>query len=63
MPVKHDLSPNRWEHFPHSADVGIRGHGATLAESFEQAGVCTENLSIKIDVRSANVTPETAQKR
>ena len=26
-----------WEHFPHDADVGVRGRGATAAEAFEQA--------------------------
>ena len=29
----------RWEHFPHEADVGVRGRGATLAEAFEQAAL------------------------
>lgn len=28
-----------WEHFPHEADVGVRGFGATPAEAFEQAAV------------------------
>ena len=32
------LAPGRWEHFPHGADIGVRGCGATLAEAFEQAG-------------------------
>ncbi len=27
----------RWEHFDHGADIGIRGIGTTVAESFEQA--------------------------
>ncbi len=31
-------APTRWEHFPHGADIGVRGCGATLAEAFEQAG-------------------------
>jgi SHS2 domain-containing protein len=26
-----------WEHFPHAADVGVRGFGKTAAEAFEQA--------------------------
>ena len=26
-----------WEHFPHDADVGVRGIGATPSEAFEQA--------------------------
>lgn len=29
----------RWEHFPHQADIGVRGFGATLAEAFEQAAL------------------------
>lgn len=28
-----------WEHFPHEADVGVRGFGATLAAALEQAAV------------------------
>ncbi len=28
-----------WEHFPHEADMGIRGIGPTLAEAFAQAGL------------------------
>jgi tRNA nucleotidyltransferase (CCA-adding enzyme) len=28
-----------WEHFPHEADVGIRGYGPSLAAAFEQAAV------------------------
>jgi tRNA nucleotidyltransferase (CCA-adding enzyme) len=27
----------RWEHFPHQADVGVRGIGPTPAAAFEQA--------------------------
>jgi tRNA nucleotidyltransferase (CCA-adding enzyme) len=30
-------STAKWEHFPHDADVGVRGYGATTAEAFEQA--------------------------
>jgi len=29
----------RWEHFPHEADIGVRGFGATPAEAFEQAAL------------------------
>src|SRR5215472_7011523 len=28
-----------WEHFPHSADIGIRGIGASQGEAFEQAAI------------------------
>jgi len=29
----------RWEHFPHDADLGVRGTGRTLSEAFEQAAL------------------------
>jgi len=29
----------RWEHFPHQADMGVRGVGTTLAAAFEQAAL------------------------
>ena len=30
---------NRWEHFEHGADIGVRGFGASVAEAFEQAAL------------------------
>jgi SHS2 domain-containing protein len=30
---------NRWEHFPHEADMGVRGVGRSLPEAFEQAAL------------------------
>ena len=52
-----------WEHFPHDADVGLRGWGATPAEAFEQAAyaltaVVTHaevepKISVRADVRGA----------
>ena len=29
----------RWEHFPHQADIGVRGIGSTKEEAFEGAGL------------------------
>src|SRR5690606_37407394 len=29
----------RWEHFPHLADIGVRGLGPTKEAAFEQAAV------------------------
>lgn len=29
----------RWEHFEHGADIGVRGVGPTLASAFEQAAL------------------------
>lgn len=31
--------PDRWEHFDHGADIGVRGCGATKAAAFEQAAL------------------------
>ena len=33
------LATGRWEHFPHDADIGVRGYGATPGEAFEQAAL------------------------
>ena len=33
------MTAKRWEHFPHEADVGVRGLGATPEEAFEQAAL------------------------
>jgi SHS2 domain-containing protein len=39
FPGRHDMTAERWEHFPHGADVGVRGEGATLEQAFEQAAL------------------------
>jgi len=30
---------DRWEHYEHGADIGVRGFGATLPAAFEQAAL------------------------
>ena len=45
----------RWEHFPHDADVGLRGWGATPAEAFEQAA-----YALTAVVTAAEVNPKVA---
>jgi SHS2 domain-containing protein len=35
--ASHSAGKPGWEHFPHAADVGVRGFGKTPAEAFEQA--------------------------
>jgi tRNA nucleotidyltransferase (CCA-adding enzyme) len=45
----------KWEHFPHGADVGIRGCGATAAEAFEQAG-----KALTAVITTAEVRPQSA---
>jgi SHS2 domain-containing protein len=42
----------RWEHFPHGADVGLRGVGATQGQAFEQAAIAmTAVVTDPADVR------------
>jgi tRNA nucleotidyltransferase (CCA-adding enzyme) len=36
-----DRSERSWEHFPHQADMGVRGIGFSLAAAFEQAALAT----------------------
>ena len=31
--------PMTWEHFPHGADIGVRGVGASRGEAFEEAAL------------------------
>jgi len=33
------MSTARWEHFPHDADMGIRGYGASIGEAFAQTAL------------------------
>ncbi|ATJ81934.1 archease [Halomonas beimenensis] len=41
-----------WSHFPHGADIGIRGTGATPAEAFEQAALAmTAVITVPARVR------------
>jgi tRNA nucleotidyltransferase (CCA-adding enzyme) len=46
------LPEPHWEHFPHDADVGIRGLGPTPEAAFEQAA-----LALKEVVTTAEVAP------
>jgi len=39
MPGVKPLMSAHWEHFPHEADMGVRGVGATKAQAFEQAAL------------------------
>ncbi|MBM3625617.1 MAG: archease, partial [Alphaproteobacteria bacterium] len=33
------VATGRWEHFPHDADIGVRGYGASPGEACEQAAL------------------------
>lgn len=49
------MSAVRWEHFPHDADMGIRGFGASIGEAFAQAALA---LSAVI-TDTATIAPHT----
>jgi SHS2 domain-containing protein len=38
----------RWEHYPHDADIGIRGYGSTPAIAFEQAALALSAIVIDL---------------
>ncbi len=48
------MSSERWEHFEHKADIGIRGYGGTLAAAFEQAAIAM--TAVITEVASINAT-------
>ena len=38
-PADHEAYGRGWEHFPHGADVGVRGYGTSEAEAFAHAAL------------------------
>lgn len=46
------VEPNsRWEHFPHDADIGVRGFGETLAQAFAQAALALTAVVTDAEIR------------
>jgi tRNA nucleotidyltransferase (CCA-adding enzyme) len=39
-----------WEHFPHGADIGVRGWGGTIATAFEQAALATTAIVAELSM-------------
>ena len=44
-----------WEHFPHDADIGVRGWGVTAVEAFEQAA-----CALTAVITDADIKPQTS---
>lgn len=42
-----------WEHFDHSADIGVRGFGPTVETAFEQAAVSLTAATADVDAVNA----------
>ena len=51
-PAPAEGSARRWEHFPHDADIGVRGWGPTVEAAFEQAA-----LAMTAAITDAAVAP------
>jgi SHS2 domain-containing protein len=47
MPDK--IKKSGWEHFPHQADIGIRGFGSTKEQAFEQAALALTAVTADLD--------------
>jgi len=43
------MKKTKWEHFPHQADIGIRGVGLTKEQAFEQAATALTSVITSID--------------
>ncbi len=46
------MSHAGWEHFPHDADIGVRGFGATPAAAFEQGALALTAVVTRAPVES-----------
>jgi tRNA nucleotidyltransferase (CCA-adding enzyme) len=46
--------PPHWKHFPHDADIGVCGFGATPAEAFEQAAQALTAIVTDAEIQLAH---------
>ncbi len=44
------MKTSGWEHFPHQADIGIRGSGATKEEAFGEAAMALTAVITKLEL-------------
>jgi SHS2 domain-containing protein len=53
MTMRTPTAAGHWEHFPHGADVGIRGVGSSVAQAFEQAALAMSAVVCDPDIVQA----------
>jgi tRNA nucleotidyltransferase (CCA-adding enzyme) len=53
-PSQSESAPTSWEHFPHQADIGVRGIGATKEEAF--ANTAAALTAVVTDLASVGQT-------
>ena len=44
-----EIAKPHWEHFPHEADMGVRGIGASREQAFEQAALALTSVIADLD--------------
>ena len=44
-----EIANPHWEHFPHEADMGVRGIGASREQAFEQAALALTSVIADLD--------------
>jgi SHS2 domain-containing protein len=49
------ISKPSWHHFPHDADIGVEGRGATPEEAFEQAAVALTRAVTQAEIGTGDV--------
>jgi SHS2 domain-containing protein len=51
--ASHAAGPRRagWEHFPHDADIGVRGWGPTVERAFEEAALALTRIVTATEIQ------------
>jgi SHS2 domain-containing protein len=62
-PADPAASRAKWEHFPHQADVGVRGFGTNPAEAFEQAALALTAVVTTVEIKSKAAIGVTCEAR
>jgi SHS2 domain-containing protein len=57
-PQQGSITRAEWHHFPHRADIGVQGIGATLAEAFEQAAIAMTAVICDVETVAAKHSVE-----
>ncbi|ALM74541.1 Archease, tRNA m5C methyltransferase chaperone [Thermococcus barophilus] len=43
------MKMRKWEHYEHTADIGIRGYGRTLEEAFENVAIALFDVMVDVE--------------
>ena len=51
--MDHETPSTGWSHFPHDADIGVRGFGTTVESAFEQTALAMSAVVTEREIRPA----------